>query len=142
MEWTEEYSHALVDELSPDGGDNEPVDSQFLNMQYEPVCYDHTTGVMLRLLDAGTVHHAFGPYRRVTVEDGYLHCTSWKQPASGAEPSTETVQLFELTAGGIHYQNQWYIHWTVTAIDIPDYVGMPLRLIGSVPDDHTHKEHL
>jgi len=143
VEWTEEYSHALVDEFSPDGNDNEPVDSQFLNTQYEPVSYDHTTGMMLQLLDAGTVHHEFGPYRRVTMEDGYLRCTPWKQLASGAEPSTEETSLsFELTAGGIHYQNRLYIHWAVVAIDIPDYVGMPLRLLGGLPDDHTHKEHL
>ena len=143
VEWTEEYSHTLVDELSPDEKIDEQVDSQFLNTQYEPVTYDHTTGMKLQLLDAGTILHEFGPYRRITMEDGYLRCTPWEQPASGTEPSTgDASQPFELTAGGIIYQNRLYIHWAVVAIDIPDYVGLPLRLLDGLPDNHAYKEHV
>ncbi len=132
-----------MDELSPDEKTDEPVDSQFLNTQYEPVTYDHTTGVMLQLLDTRPILHEFGPYRRITMKDGYLHCTPWEQPASGAEPSTgDAAQPFELTAGGIIYQNRLYIHWAVVAIDIPDYVGLPLRLLGGLPDNHAFKEHV
>jgi len=91
VEWTEECSHCLVDEFSPDS--DEPINSQFLNTQCEPVAYDHTTGFMLQLLETGTVLHTFGPYRRITMEEGYFLCAPWRQ--------SDVSRAFVLTAEGL-----------------------------------------
>lgn len=119
-----------MDELPQDGDD--PLDSQFLNTEYEPVIYDHTTGMLLQLLDASQVRHEFGVYRRITMEAGCLRCTSWRQ--SDAAPS------FLLTDGGIVYHNRVYAHWEVVSIEIADHVGLPLRLLEGAPDDNSNKE--
>jgi len=117
--WNEEFSHFLIDELTL-AGDDDRGEGQFLNTQYEPVQYGHTTGVLLHLLDAGEIIHEFGPYRHIAINHDRLICMLWQE--------SDGIDQFTLVAGGFVHQHQVYAHWAVAAIEIPDHVGLPRRL--------------
>jgi hypothetical protein len=124
VEWSEEMSHALVDEMPPDPAEDEPVNSHFLNTAQEPVCYAHTTGCWLRLTDDHGIVRQFGPFRQVDCRDGYLRCTPWR--------ASDLPQVFHLTEGGLAFQGQVYAQWSVVSIGIPDHVGLPIKFFDHV----------